>query len=100
MNTKKSKKKYDESFKKDAVELYLQSGRTQSELADDLGVSLSAFNRWLREYRAVRQEEPSSGHIGEEYRKELLRLQEENRILRLERDILKKAARLFANDSK
>jgi transposase-like protein len=63
-------------FRKEAVEHYYSSGRSQS------GGSVEGSEVNL-----------------EEGRREILRLREENRILKMERDILKKATRFFANES-
>ena len=95
----KSKTKYSEDFKRKAVEHYLSSGRTQSEVAINLGISVSALSRWLSEYRNDRDSGQVENGIGEEVRSEILRLKEENRVLRMERDILKKATRFFANEN-
>ena len=96
----KVKKKYDDGFKRESVELYLNSGRTIEEIANNLGISRSALSRWIVEYRDVRDSTNNSEMVNEDARNHILQLQEENRVLRMERDILKKAARLFANETK
>ena len=95
----KSKTKYGSGFKRQAVEHYLSSGRTQSEVALNLGVSVSALSRWINEYRKDRDSGVLENGVSEEVRQELLKLQEEVRVARMERDILKEAIRFFANES-
>lgn len=43
-------KRYDEEFKQSLVNLY-QTGKTQSELCKDYGVSASALAKWIKQYR-------------------------------------------------
>jgi transposase len=94
----KNKTKYSAEFRRQAVEHYLSTGRTQKEIAENLGVSASALIRWIQEYRNERDGGDVREGFSEEARKEILRLKEEVRVLRLEREILKKAARFFANE--
>jgi len=57
------------------------------------------LDRWRREYRLREQDAfPGTGHLAAEV-EELKRLREENRRLRLEKEILKKAAAFFARES-
>ena len=51
-----STKKYDEDFKKSLVTLY-QSGKTQSQLCREYGVSESALSRWIKQYSTVQTED-------------------------------------------
>lgn len=43
--------KFTEEFKKEAVRLAMTSGRTQGEVARELGISLSTLKHWIRLYR-------------------------------------------------
>ena len=49
-------KRYDEDFKQSLVNLY-QTGKTQTELCKDYGVSSSALAKWIEQYSQVRLEE-------------------------------------------
>ncbi|OTG50331.1 hypothetical protein B7931_10235 [Streptococcus agalactiae] len=51
-------KRYDEEFKQSLVNLY-QTGKTQSELCKDYGVSASALAKWIKQYSQVRLEDNS-----------------------------------------
>ncbi len=88
-----SKPPYPPEFKIEAVKLYQQSGKNLQEIAFGLGVSTNSLREWVR--RAESNGAPngqSRTSLSQDEREELLRLQRENRILREEREILKKAA--------
>jgi transposase len=90
------KKGYPPEFRAQAVELYRSSGLSFARVAQDLGVSSGALKVW------VKQAEIDAGErdgLASAERDELLVLRRENRVLREERDILKKAAAFFAKES-
>jgi transposase len=76
--------------------LVLDEGRSIQSVARDLGVGASALGVWVTHARANR----THGRTGltTEERAELAGLRKENRELRMERDILKKAAAFFAKN--
>jgi len=98
MTTKKTV--YTEEFKIDAVRLVLEEGLTKSETGRRLGINQSLLGRWVRAYQD-RQENafPGKGRQTPE-QEELRRLREENRQLRMEREILKKATAFFAKETR
>ena len=58
MKEKKVQKRYDEEFKRQAVELVIHSGKTQAQIARELGVSEYSLTLWKKEYlRHVRPAE-------------------------------------------
>lgn len=91
---KQERRIFKEDFKKEAVRLTETSGRTISQVADDLGIGLSTLTRWKRRYRET---DLLSGPQ-EDTAKELARLRKENELLRQEREILKRAATFFAKE--
>jgi transposase len=97
--TEQKRRQYTAEFKKEAVELVTRENYTVVEAASSLGISRSMLDRWRREYQAREKDAfPGSGHQAGEA-EELKRLREENRKLRLEKEILKKAAAYFAKES-
>jgi len=94
---KRQRRRFTEEFKAGAVRLVLDEGKTISQVGRDLDVAQSVVGTWVQQARADR----SNGKTGltTEERAELVRLRKENRELRLQRDILKKAAALFAQES-
>ncbi|MEO6940824.1 MAG: transposase [Candidatus Kapaibacterium sp.] len=89
-----NRSKYDESFKKNAVGL-VESGRKASEVARDLGLHVETLYQWVKQYR---QPPVASQSVADS--KELEALRKENALLRMERDILKKAVGIFSLPSK
>lgn len=75
--------------------LVQRSGRSANQVAQELGISQTALSHWLRE--ATRT---ASGPTGFRAAEELKALRREVDRLRMERDILKKAAAFFANESR
>ena len=73
------------------------SGRTQREIAEDLGVGLSTLVRWIGRSRDRLVEAPGQAPQAD-MAAELKRLRRENEILRQERDILKRATAFFARE--
>ncbi len=86
-----NRRKYDEEFKKNAVKLSFASPKRIGEVAEYLGVSESMLYRWRQRYTA-QGDKTRSATLEEEVK--ALRL--ENAELKLERDMLKKAAAYFA----
>jgi transposase len=89
-------RRFTKEFQEEAVRLVQTSGRTQREIAGDLGIGQSTLVRWLGQNRDRRTVEPSGGQ--NDATAELKRLRRENEILRQERDILKKATAFFARE--
>jgi transposase len=96
MNDKKKRREFTDEFKNDAVKLVIEQGYKASEVSRRLGVDQSNVSRWVREHRN-RLESPTNTPDMEAENK---RLRKENKRLQMERDILKKAAAFFANESK
>ena len=88
------RRQFSEEFKEGAVRLVLDEGKTVGAVARELDLTASALSLWVRHARAERTK-GKSGLMKEE-REELTRLRKEVRELRMERDILKKAAAFFA----
>src|SRR5215207_949044 len=94
---KRQRRSFTDEFRAGTVRLVLDEGKTVSQVARDLDLTPSALTNWVKQARADR----SKGKTGltTEERAELAQLRKENRTLRLERDILKKAAAFFAKES-
>ena len=86
-------KKHTEEFKKEAVRIALTSGLSRRRVSSDLGVGLSTLGKWVAQYRPSDLIAAPQADLARE--NERLRL--ENRILKDERDILKKATQFFAS---
>ncbi len=89
----KSRPPYPPEFKAEAVKLARSSGKLLSGLARDLGVSTESLRNWLK------QEQIDTGKregITTDEREELGRLRRENKILKEEREVLRKATAFFS----
>ena len=91
-----ARKAYPEQFKQSAVDLVIQQNYKPNEAAKSLGVGLATLKYWIKRYRTRNgvidaQEE-------KDLRKRVIELEKENARLRIERDILKKAAAWFAKE--
>jgi transposase len=95
--TKRRRRSFSPEFKAEVVELCRQPGRNPSSVAAELGLTETAVRRW------VNQAEVDSGDragLTSAEREELSALRRENRTLREERDILKRAVGFFARETR
>ena len=87
---------YPPEFREEAVRLVREGGKSMGHVAKDLGIADQSLRNW------VKQTELDAGRrtdgLTNEERAELRRLRRENRVLREEREILKKAAAFFAQE--
>src|SRR5436190_24312482 len=90
------RRQFSEEFKAGAVRLVLDEGKTVGAVARELDLAGSALGTWVARARADRTK-GKTGLTSEE-RAELAHLRKEVRELRMERDILKKAAAFFAKN--
>jgi transposase len=93
---RRPRRQFDDEFKAQAVRLVLDEGKTVASVARDLDLTETALRDWVKRARADRTHGETGLTTAE--REELARLRKENRILREEREILKKAAAFFANE--
>ena len=93
----KQQRRFTKEFEEEAVRLVQTSGRTQREIAGNLGIGLSTLVRWIGRSRDRRAADPATA-TATDVTAELKRLGRENEILRQERDILKKATAFFARE--
>ena len=92
--SRRPRRQFDDDFKAQAVRLVLDESKSIAATARDLDLTESALRQWVERARADR----TQGRTGltTQEREELARLRKENRELRTEREILKKAAAFFA----
>jgi transposase len=88
---------YPLEFKAEAVRLFQESGKSLREVADDLGVSTNSLREWVKRSDIASGARPG---LDNDERAELAKLRRENKVLREEREILKKAAVFFVEEAK
>ncbi|MCW5590208.1 MAG: transposase [Legionellales bacterium] len=95
-----SKKRYEKSFKQEAVNLALRSEKAIAQVARDLGIKESLLYSWTNQARQGQDEISTSLVNKEDLVSELLSAKKEIARLKEEREILKKAAKFFINEQK
>ena len=100
MNQKRTRQSYTKEFKNDVIKLVIEQGYSTNEAGRRLGINQSNVSRWVREYRQENEPSINGGATRSELESEVKRLRKETDRLRMEREILKKAAAFFANESK
>ncbi|WP_284665542.1 IS3 family transposase [Myxococcus sp. SDU36] len=92
--SRRQRREFTREFKDGAVKLVLDEGKGIPEVARDLDLTESALRTWVERAKEARGE-GKPGALRQEEREELARLRAENRQLRMERELLKKAAGLL-----
>jgi transposase len=98
----KKLRKFDEEFKRRAVQLYMSSEKSYETLGEELGISANTLHSWVKHPRYAHPKPASaaqSSSEGGETIKELKALKRELSIVKEERDILKKALAIFSGDA-
>ena len=95
---KPRRSKYTDEFKAGAVRLVVAEGRSPASVASDLGVHAASVYNWVRQANVDAGSGPR-GALTTDEKAELAALRKENRVLKMEREILKKAAAFFAKEN-
>jgi transposase len=91
--------KYPSEFRREAVELVRTSGRSRAEVARSLGISDNSLRNWVNADRDRRERDADPEALTESERAELKRLRKESVQLRMDMEILRKAAAYFARET-
>jgi transposase len=95
---KRKRRHFTPEFKADVVRLAQTSGKTAGQLARDLDLTETAVRAWIKQAEIDHGKGPS-GALTTSEREELAALRRENKTLKLEREILKKATAFFAKET-
>lgn len=95
--TRKKRRTFSPEFRAEAVKLATQPGQRIAKVALDLDVTESALRNWIKQ-TAVDDGRGPAGALTTAEKHELAALRKENRLLRMEREILKKATAFFAKE--
>jgi len=79
-------------FRQEAVRVALTSGLARKQVAADFGIGFSTLSKWIQQDR----KDPEKPSAQSDLEREIAELRKENRLLREERDVLKKATIFFA----
>lgn len=97
--SERQRRRYTRDFKLAAVKKHVEQGLSAKEVASDLDIDINLIYNWKRAFQAdgtFEKQLASNTSVDAE----LKRLREENRQLRIERDLLKKATAFFAREKK
>jgi len=94
---KKKRRNYTKEFKEEAVKLITEQGYSYAESGRNLGIHPNLLSKWHKEQEGIEDDLSPAGKVS--MQAELKRLRKENKRLKMEREILKKAAAFFAKES-
>lgn len=92
---RKPRRKFTPEFKAEAIKLCSESGQSIGKVAKNLDLTETALRTWIKQARIDAGNGPA-GALTTAEKQELAALRKENRELRMEREILKKATAFFA----
>lgn len=92
----RKRRRFTKEFKLETVQLVKDGSKTIPEIARDLDLTESALRNWVKQHDI---DEGTTQGLSTAEKEELARLRRENRQLRMERDILKKATAFFAKEN-
>ena len=95
---KRARRKFTAEYKAEVVRLVRDGGKTVRQASRDLDLTESAVRQWVKQ-SAIDAGKGGAGALTTAERAELVALRREARQLRMEREILKKAAAFFAKES-
>lgn len=93
---RRKKREFAEEFKRQMVELY-NAGKSSGEIAKEYDLTPSALRNWIKRINSSGSSKIADNRSEDE--KRLIALEKENKQLRMENDILKQAALIFARRS-
>ena len=88
-----NRKKYTNEFKVEAVRLAERGDVPVAQLARDMVICETGLYRWINQFG-----KNAASRVTPDEHEELIRLRRENKTLKEEREILKKAAAYFARE--
>jgi len=93
---RRTRRKFTDEFKRDAVALVIDEDRTVVDVAGSLGIGEGTLGNWVRQARVDRGERVG---VSTTEREEMVKLRRENTQLRMERDLLKRATAFWVKES-
>jgi transposase len=98
MTTKR--RKFDPHFKLEVVRMIQEQGLSARHVSQSMGIGLTAIRRWVTQYKAEQNGQRGIGNPLTAEQQHIRQLEQENRRLRMDVDILKKASAFFARELK
>jgi transposase len=96
--SKKKRRAFTQEQKAEAVKIVRTSGKSVGQVAQEMGLTVSALRSWVKQDE-INQNPAPRGPLTTDERAELARLRKELKRVEMERDFLKKAAAFFARET-
>ncbi|CAM2763439.1 transposase [Pseudomonas gessardii] len=94
------RKVFDDSFKLEVVKMIKDQGLSVSQVCRDLDIGDTAVRRWVQQYEAEKLGQAGIGKPLTSEQQRIRQLEQENRQLKMDNDVLKKATAFFARELK
>jgi transposase len=95
-----TKKQFDTNLKLEVVRLIKEQGQSVRQVSHSMNIGPTAIRRWVVQYEAEQGGQPGIGNPLTPEQQRIRQLEQENRSLRMDVDILKKASAFFARELK
>lgn len=99
MAAKKKRRTFTPEYKAEVVALVRKGGKSVGQIARDLGLTETSVRGWVRQANVDAGGDGGAGALTTSEREELAALRRENKTLRMEREVLKKATAFFAKET-
>ena len=96
----RQRRSFDPGFKLDVVKMIKEQGLSVGHVSESMSIGTSAIRRWVAQYAAEQSGQPGIGKPLTVEQQRIRQLEQENRQLRGDVDILKKASAFFARELK
>ncbi len=98
MGAKRKRRNFTPEYKAEVVRLAQTSGKNAHQIARELDLTATAVRDWIKQAKVDAGHAPN-GELTTSEREELARLRRENKVLQMEREILRKATAFFAKET-
>ena len=96
----RKRNRFDDSYKLEVVKMVRDQGLTVPQVCQDQNLGETAVRRWIRQYDAEQLGQPGIGNPLTAEQQRIRKLEQENRQLKMDNDVLKKATAFFARELK
>jgi len=95
---KQERRSFDAAFKLQVVKMIQEQGLTVAQVCQELKLGETAVRRWLKQVQAEQSGQPGMGKPLTPDQQRIRQLEQENRQLRSDNELLKKASAFFARE--
>lgn len=95
---KRERRSFDAAFKLQVVKMIQEQGLTVAQVCQELKLGETAVRRWLKQVQAEQSGQPGMGKPLTPDQQRIRQLEQENRQLRSDNELLKKASAFFARE--